>query len=80
MEVTIPKGAKRIWVQFYYQNGAFDVDFAGLQSSCNTAPVGWPRPMWFRVYTGKALQQDETLKITTHKENASVLMGVLITY
>jgi hypothetical protein len=36
--------------------------------------------MWFRAYTGRALQQDETLKLTTHKEGAAAIMGVLIVY
>ena len=80
VDVTIPKGAKRIWIQFYYQSGAFDVSFNGTQTSCNTAPVGWPRPMWFRVYTGAALEADTTLKLTTHKQDAAVIMGVLIAY
>jgi len=78
--VTVPKGAKRVWVQYYHQNGAFDVSFDGRRTSCNTAPVGWPRPMWFRVYTGEALAADTKLTLTTHKEGAAILMGVLIAY
>lgn len=76
--VTVPKGAKRVWVQYYYQNGAFETEFNGQRTSCNTAPIGWPRPMWFRVYTGAPLQADTKLTITTHKEDAAVIMGVLI--
>jgi len=79
-ETVVPKGAKRVWVQYFYQNGAFETDFNGQRNSCNTAPIGWPRPMWFRVYTGAPLQADETLKITTHKEGAAVIMGVLVVY
>lgn len=80
VEVTIPKGAKRVWVQYYQQDGAFDVDFAGQQTSCNTTPVGWIRPMWFRVYTGAALQAEEILRLTTHQKDSAVIMGVLIAY
>lgn len=80
VELTVPKGAKRVYVQYFYQNGAFDVTFNGQQSSCNTAPVGWPRPMWFRVYTGAALQADTALKITTHQDGSAILLGVLIAY
>lgn len=78
--VTVPAGAKRVWVQYYYQNGAFDVAFNGQQTSCNTAPIGWPRPMWFRVYTGAALEKDTKLTITTHERDHAIIMGVLIAY
>lgn len=80
VETVIPKGAKRVWIQYYYQNGSFETAFNGQQTSCNTAPIGWPRPMWFRVYTGSPLPTDTTLTITTHKEGAAVIMAVLIAY
>lgn len=79
-EVTVPKGAKRVYVQYFYQNGAFDVEFNGHRTSCNTAQIGWPRPMWFRIYTGDALPEDTLLKLSTHAEDAAILMGVLIAY
>ena len=77
LEVTVPKGAKRVWVQYYHNPGSFETEFAGMQTSCNTAAIGWPRAMWHRVYTGPALTQDEVLKITTHKAGQTVFMGVL---
>lgn len=80
VEKVIPKGARRVWVQYYYQNGSFETAFNGQQTSCNTAPIGWPRPMWFRVYTGAPLPADTTLTITTHKAGTAVIMAVLIAY
>ena len=79
-QIVVPKGAKRVYVQYFYQNGAFDVEFNGQRTSCNTAPIGWPRPMWFRVYTGAELEEDTLLKLSTHAEGAAILMGVLIAY
>lgn len=77
--VTVPKGAKRVWVQYYFNNGAFETEFAGLRTSCNTAPIGWPRPMWFRVYTGQPLAADIQLQIRTHASGQAIIMGVLAT-
>ena len=77
LKVTIPKGAKRVWVQYYHNPGSFETEFAGMQTSCNTAAIGWPRAMWHRVYTGPALPQDTVLKITTHEAGQTVFMGVL---
>ncbi len=80
VSTVVPKGAKRVWVQFHYNQGSFETDLGGLQSSCNTAPVGWPRPMWHRIYTGKPLEEDTPLRICTHKAGSAIIMGVLIAY
>ena len=77
LKVTIPKGAKRVWVQYYHNPGSFETEFNGQQTSCNTAAIGWPRAMWHRVYTGSALEQETVLTIITHKAGQTVFMGVL---
>lgn len=80
VHTVVPKGAKRVWVQFYYNQGSFETDLGGMRSSCNTAPVGWPRPMWHRIYTGNPLEGDTPLCIRSHKAGSAIIMGVLIAF
>ena len=80
VSTVVPKGAKRVWVQFHYNQGSFETDLGGMLSSCNTAPVGWPRPMWHRIYTGKPLEEDTTLTIRSHASGSAIIMGVLIAF
>lgn len=77
LQVTVPKGAKRVWVQYYYNPGSFETEFNGQMTSCNAAAIGWPRAMWHRVYTGPALENEAVLTIKTHKAGQVVFMGVL---
>lgn len=80
VRVEIPKGAKRIWVQYHHNNGSFETELNGQQTVCNTSPIGWPRVMWHRVYTGEALTQDTVLSVRSHRSGEVVILGVLIAF
>lgn len=80
VRVTVPKGAKRVWVQYFHNPGSFETEFVGMQTSCNTAAIGWPRAMWHRIYTGSALETEAVLTIKTHKAGHVVFMGVLASF
>ena len=77
IQVTLPKGAKRVWVQYFHNPGSFETELEGRMTNCNTVAVGWPRAMWHRVYTGPALETETVLTIKTHSEGQVVLIGVL---
>lgn len=78
--IPIPAGAKRIWVQYHHDTGAFETELDSQQTVCNTAPIGWPRVMWHRVYTGAAISAERTLTIRTHKAGQTVILGVLVAF
>lgn len=80
VRLTVPKGAKRVWVQYYYNSGSFETDMAGQKTVCNTTPVGWPRPMWHRIHTGEALPEDTQLQIKTHRSGQVILLGLLASF
>ncbi|MBR3592289.1 MAG: SGNH/GDSL hydrolase family protein [Clostridia bacterium] len=80
IKIIVPKGACRVYVQFFNSNGSFETDFLNMKSSCNTTAIGWPRAMWHRVYTGKATTEDVTLTIKSHKNGKVIIMGVLISF
>lgn len=80
IRVTVPKGAKRVWVQYHHNPGSFETEIAGMQTSCNTAAIGWPRAMWHRVYTGAPLENESELTVKSHKAGQVVFMGVLAAY
>lgn len=77
IQVKLPKGAKRVWVQYFHNPGSFETELEGRMTNCNTAAIGWPRAMWHRVYTGPALETETVLTIKTHKDGKVVLLGVL---
>lgn len=78
IQVTVPKGAKRVWVQYFHNPGSFETELNGQMTSCNTVAVGWPRAMWHRVYTGPALEKEEKLTVKTHKAGHVAFMGILV--
>lgn len=80
VKLTVPKGAKRVFVQYFHSNGSFETKFLGQKSSCNTAPNGWPRAMWHRVYTGDAITEDTEITIKTHKNGKVILQGILVAF
>ena len=80
IKLNVAKGAKRVFVQYFNSNGSFETDFMGLKSSCNTSPTGWPKAMWHRVYTGKAIDEDSTITIKSHKSGRVILQGLLIAF
>ncbi len=77
IQAMLPKGAKRVWVQYFHNPGSFETELEGRMTNCNTVAVGWPRAMWHRVYTGPALETETVLTIKTHSEGQVVLIGVL---
>lgn len=77
IRATLPKGAKRVWVQYFHNPGSFETELNGQMTNCNTAAIGWPRAMWHRVYTGAALETETVLTIKTHSAGQVVLIGVL---
>lgn len=78
IQVTLPIGAKRVWIQYFHNPGSFETELNGLRTNCNTEAIGWPRPMWHRVYTGPAMENQTTLTIKTHAAGNAVIMGVLV--
>ena len=77
IQVTIPKGAKRVFVQYFHSDGSFETEMAGQKTACNTSPLGWPKAMWHRVYTGSPLGQETQLRIRSHEEGQVIILGVL---
>ncbi len=77
IRATLPKGAKRVWVQYFHNPGSFETELNGQMTNCNTAAIGWPRAMWHRVYTGAPLETETVLTIKTHSAGQVVLIGVL---
>lgn len=80
VRVTVPKGAKRVFVQYFNSVGSFETEMNGHLTVCNTSPVGWPKAMWHRVYTGDPLELDVPLHIQTHEAGQVILLGVLSAY
>lgn len=80
IKLTVPKGAKRVYVQFFHSAGSFETKFLSQKTSCNTTAIGWPRAMWHRVYTGDAIAQDSEITIKTHKNGKVIIMGLLVAF
>ena len=80
VKIIIPKGAKRVYIQYFHSTGSFETKFLGQKTSCNTAPIGWPRSMWHRVYTGDATIGDTEITIKTHKSGKVILQGLLVVF
>lgn len=80
IKLNVPKGAKRVYVQYFNSNGSFETDFLNMKSCCNTASIGWPRAMWHRVYTGISTNEDTTITIKSHKNGTVIIMGLLIAF
>ena len=80
VKLNVPKGAKRVYVQYFNSTGSFETKFMSLKSSCNTSAVGWPRAMWHRVYTGAATIEDAEITIKTHQNGKVILQGLLIAF
>lgn len=78
--LNVPKGAKRVYIQFFNSNGSFETNYLKMKSSCNTAAVGWPSAMWHRVYTGIATTEDTELTINAHKDGKVIIMGLLVAF
>ena len=80
IKLIVPKGARRVYVQFFNSNGSFETNFLNMESSCNTAAIGWPRVMWHRVYTGNAITEDATITIKSHKLGKVIISGILVSF
>lgn len=80
VQVTVPKGAKRVYVQYFHSNGSFETEMAGQRTVCNTVPEGWPRPMWHRIHTGSPLDRDTQLLIRSHASGQAIFLGVLASF
>lgn len=80
VKLIVPKGAKRVYVQYSHSTGSFETKFLNQRTSCNTVPIGWPRSMWHRVYTGDAIREDTEITIKTHKNGKVILQGLLVTF
>lgn len=80
VKLTVPKGAKRVYVQYFNSNGSFETKFLSQKTSCNTTAIGWPRAMWHRVYTGDAIVEDTEITIKTHKKGKVILQGLLVAF
>lgn len=78
VQLTIPKGAKRVWVQYFHNPGSFETDLNGQKTSCNTARIGLARAMWHRVYTGSAMEQETVLTVKTRSAGQVAFTGVLV--
>ena len=80
IRLTVPKGAKRVWIQYFNAKGSFETDMGSQRSVCNTAPLGWPKALWHRVYTGAPLQTEMPLCITSHKKGDVIIIGLLVSF
>ena len=80
VKLTVPKGAKRVYVQYFHSSGSFETKFLSQKTSCNTAAIGWPRAMWHRVYTGDAIAEEQEITIKTHKNGKVILQGILVAF
>ena len=80
IKLVVPKGAKRVYVQYFDSYGSFETDFINQKTVCNTMARGWPKANWHRVYTGSATTQDAEIIIKSHKKGKVILQGLLITF
>ena len=80
IKLNVPKGAKRVYVQYFNSIGSFETKFLSQRSSCNTVAIGWPRAMWHRVYTGNPITEESEITIKTHKNGKVIIMGLLIAF
>ena len=80
VKLIVPKGAKRVYVQFFNSQGSFETKFMSFKTSCNTTATGWPKAMWHRVYTGDAIKEDTEITIKTHKNGKVILQGLLVSF
>lgn len=80
IRLTVPKGAKRVWVQYLNCPGSFETDMNGQRTVCNTTAVGWPKAMWHRIHTGEALAEDAQLLIKTHSSGKVIMLGLLASF
>lgn len=80
VRLTVPKGAKRVWVQYFNCRGSFETDMNGQKTVCNTSAIGWPKAMWHRIHTGEALAEDADLLIKTHSSGQVILLGLLASF
>ncbi len=80
IKLNVPKGAKRVYVQYFHSTGSFETKFLSQKTSCCTVAIGWPRAMWHRVYTGDAIVEDTEITVRTHKNGKVIIMGLLVTF
>ena len=80
VKLVVPKGTKRVYVQYFHSNGTFDTTFIGHKSCCNTNAIGWPRAMWHRVYTGNATLEDSEITIKSRKNGSVIILGLLLAF
>lgn len=80
IKLIVPKGAKRVYVQYFNSAGSFETKFLSQKTSCNTAAIGWPRAMWHRVYTGDTITSEQEITIKTHKNGKVIIMGLLVAF
>lgn len=80
VRLIVPKGAKRVWVQYFNSIGSFETQMCKQKTVCNTSPTGWPKAMWHRVYTSDALSTDTELTIETHASGQVMLLGLLVSF
>lgn len=80
VKLIVPKGATRVYIQFFNSSGSFETKFLSQKTSCNTQAIGWPRSMWHRVYTGSAITEETEITIKTHKNGKVILQGLLVSY
>ena len=80
VKLNVPKGAKRVYVQYFHSTGSFETKFLSQKTSCNTTAIGWPRAMWHRVYTGDAIAEDSCITIKTHSDGKVIIMGLLVAF
>ena len=80
VKLIVPKGAKRVYVQYFCSDGSFETKFLEQKTCCYTKTSGWPRAMWHRVYTGNAITEDSEIVIKSHKNGKVILQGLLISF
>lgn len=80
IRLTVPKGAKRVWVQYFNSKGSFETEMGGQKTVCNTIALGWPKPMWHRIHTGAPLEEDTQLLIKTHQSGQVIILGLLASF
>lgn len=80
IRLTVPKGAKRVWVQYFNSPGAFETEMNGQRTVCNTTALGWPKAMWHRIHTGAPLEEDTQLLIKTHQWGRVIILGLLAAF
>lgn len=80
VKLIVPKGAKRVYIQYFSNNGSFETKFLNQKTSCNTANMSCPRAMWHRVYTGDAIAEDSEIIIKSHQNGKVILQGLLVAF